>query len=83
MNRLVERVETHPSLRHRANLITALAGMLTSHAARSHLLPIMKRWLTAPRPDPSPTMWALRDLGIADEIVAEYLLWGSGTPRTA
>ncbi len=76
INRLVDRVETHPSLRHRANLITALAGMLASHAARTQLLPIMKRWLTAPRPDPSPTMWALRDLDIADDIAAEYLLWG-------
>jgi hypothetical protein len=81
MNRLVERVETHPSLRHRANLITALVGMLASHAASSQLLPIMKRWLTAPRPDPSPTMWALRDLGIADEIAAEYLLWGIRHPE--
>jgi hypothetical protein len=76
LNRLVERVETHPALRHRVNLITALAGMLTSHTARSHLLPVMRRWLTAPRPDPSPTMWALRDLGIADEVAADYLFWG-------
>ena len=49
-NRLVERVETHPSLRHRTNHITALVGTLASHATHSHLLPIMKRWLTAPRP---------------------------------
>jgi hypothetical protein len=76
INRLVERVETHPSLRHRANLITAFAGTLASHIARTHLLPIMKRWLTAPRLDPSPTMWALRDLDIADDVAAEYLLWG-------
>jgi hypothetical protein len=80
-NRLVERVETHPSLRHRANLITALVGTLASHSARSHLLPIMKRWLTAPRPDPSPTMWALRDLDIADHVAAEYLLWGIRHPE--
>lgn len=80
MNRLVERVETHPSLRHRANLITALVGALASHAVRSHLLPIMKRWLTALRPDPSPTMWALRDLDIDDELAAEYLLWGIRHP---
>jgi hypothetical protein len=76
LNRLVERVETHPALRHRANLITALAAMLTSHTARSHLLPVMRRWLTAPRPDPSPTMWALRDLGISDDVAADYLFWG-------
>ncbi len=81
MNRLVERVETHPSLRHRANLITALVGTLASHAVRSQLLPIMKRWLTAPRPDPSPTMWALRDLDIDDDIAAEYLLWGLRHPE--
>jgi len=80
-NRLVERVETHPSLRHRANLITALVGTLASHAARSHLLPIMNRWLTAPRPDPSPTMWALRDLDIIDDVAAEYLLWGLRHPE--
>lgn len=80
-NRLVERVETHPSLRHRANLITALVGTLASHSARSHLLPIMKRWLTAPRPDPSPTMWALRDLDITDDVAAEYLLWGIRHPE--
>jgi hypothetical protein len=80
-NRLVERVETHPSLSHRANLITALVGTLASHAARSHLLPIMKRWLTAPRPDPSPTMRALGDLGIADDVAAEYLLWGVRHPE--
>ncbi|MGS2619683.1 NACHT domain-containing protein [Micromonospora sp. LZ34] len=80
-NRLVERVDTHPSLRHRANLITALVGTLASHSARSHLLPIMKRWLTAPRPDPSPTMWALRDLDITDDVAAEYLLWGIRHPE--
>ncbi|SCL38829.1 NACHT domain-containing protein [Micromonospora rhizosphaerae] len=80
-NRLVERVETHPSLRHRANLITALVGTLASHSARSHLLPIMKRWLTAPRPNPSPTMWALRDLDIADDVAAECLLWGIRHPE--
>ena len=80
-NRLVERVESHPALRHRANLITALVGTLASHTARSHLLPIMKRWLTAPRPDPSPTMWALRDLDIDDDAAAEYLLWGIRHPE--
>ncbi|MER5707256.1 NACHT domain-containing protein [Streptomyces sp. NPDC002122] len=78
---LVERVETHPSLRHRANLITELTGMLVGQAARTQLLPIMKRWLTAPRPDPSPTMWALRDLDIADEVALEYLLWGIRHPE--
>ncbi|MCD7444767.1 NACHT domain-containing protein [Streptomyces lincolnensis] len=76
LNQLVERVETHPSLPHRANLIVALTGMLASHAARTHLLPVMKRWLTALRPAPSPTMWALRDLDIGDDMAAEYLLWG-------
>lgn len=81
INRLVERVETHPSLRHRANLITALTGALAGHAARTQLLPIMKRWLTAPRPDPSPTMWALRDLDIPDDVAAEYLLWGIRHPE--
>lgn len=81
MSRLVERVETHPALRHRANIITALAAMLASHTARSHLLPVMKRWLTAPRPDPSPAMWALGDLGIADEVAAEYLFWGLRHPE--
>jgi hypothetical protein len=81
VSRLVERVETHSSLSHRVNLIAALVGLLASHTARSQLLPIMKRWLTAPRPDPSPTMWALRDLGIADEIAAEYLLWGVRHPE--
>ena len=55
--------------------------MLASHTARSHLLPVMKRWLTAPRPDPSPAMWALRDLGIADEVAAEYLFWGLRHPE--
>ncbi|GII34160.1 NACHT domain-containing protein [Planotetraspora mira] len=79
-NRLVERIETHPSLRHRANLITALVGTLASHSARSHLLPIMKRWLTAPLPVFS-TMWELRDLDIADEVAAEYLLWGIRHPE--
>ena len=81
LNSLVERVETHPALRHRANLITALAAMLASHTVRSHLLPVMKRWLTAPRPDPSPAMWALRDLGIANEVAAEYLFWGLRHPE--
>ncbi|MBS3942007.1 MAG: NACHT domain-containing protein [Actinobacteria bacterium] len=81
LNRLVERIETHPSLRHRANLITAVVGTLGSHSARSHLLPIMKRWLTAPRPDPSPTMWALRDLGIPDHVATEHLLWGMRHPE--
>lgn len=81
INRLVERVETHPSLRHRANLIVALTGALASHATRTHLLPIMKRWLTAPRPDPSPTMWALRDLDIVEDVAAEYLLWGMRHPE--
>ena len=79
-DRLVERIETHPSLRHRANLITALVGTLASHSARSHLFPIIRRWLTAPRPDPSPTMWALRDLEIADDTAAEYLFWGIRHP---
>lgn len=45
---LVKRVEVHASLRHRANLITALTAMLASHTTRTRLLPIMKRWLTAP-----------------------------------
>jgi hypothetical protein len=73
-NALVERIETHPYARHRANLITALVGTLASPAASNHLLPIMKRWLTAPRPEPSPTMWALRDLPIADNDAAKYML---------
>ncbi|MER5985784.1 NACHT domain-containing protein [Streptomyces sp. NPDC001787] len=81
IQRLVERVETHPSLRHRANLITSLTGVLASHTARLQLLPVMKRWLTAPRPDPSPAMWALRDLGIADDLASEYLLWGIRHPE--
>ncbi|MFF4880209.1 NACHT domain-containing protein [Micromonospora sp. NPDC000668] len=80
-NRLVERVETHPSLRHRANLITALVGTLASHSACSHLLPIVKRWLTAPRPDPSPTMWGLRDLDVTDDVTAGYLFWGIRHPE--
>jgi hypothetical protein len=80
LKRLVERVETHPSLRHRAHLIAALTGTLANQAARSLLLPIMKRWLTAPRPDPSPTMWALRDLPLDDDIAAEFLLWGLRHP---
>ena len=41
----------------------------------------MKRWLTAPRPDPSPTIWALRDLDIADDAAAEYLFWGIRHPE--
>ncbi|WP_405542516.1 NACHT domain-containing protein [Streptomyces phaeochromogenes] len=81
INQLVERVEVHPSLRHRANLITALTGTLASHATRTHLLPVMKRWLTALRPDPSPTMWALRDLDIDDDSAAGYLLWGIRHPE--
>ncbi|MET7715339.1 NACHT domain-containing protein [Streptomyces sp. NPDC005407] len=81
INQLVERVEVHPSLRHRVNLITTLTGMLASHATRTHLLSVMKRWLTAPRPDPSPTMWALRDLDIDDDSAAEYLLWGIRHPE--
>jgi hypothetical protein len=81
LDRFVERVETHPALRHRANLITALAAMLTSHTVRNRLLPVMKGWLTAPRPDPSPTMWALRDLGISGEVAAQYLLWGLRHPE--
>ncbi|MBQ0890857.1 NACHT domain-containing protein [Streptomyces sp. RM72] len=81
INRLIERVETHPSLRHRANLVAALAGAVASHATRTHLLPVMKRWLTAPRPDPAPTMWALRDLDIPEDVAAEYLLWGMRHPE--
>lgn len=81
ISQLVERVESHPSLRHRAHLITALTGTLASPAARTYLLPIMKRWLTAPRPDPSPVMWALRDLDIDDDTAAEYLLWGIRHPE--
>ncbi|MGI5243248.1 NACHT domain-containing protein [Dactylosporangium sp. CA-139066] len=77
---LVERVENHPYARHRANLITALVATLASPTASSQLLPIMKRWLTAPRPDPSATMWALRDLPIADEEAAKHLLWGLRHP---
>jgi hypothetical protein len=78
---LVERAETHPALRHRANIITALAAMLAGHTARTHLLPVMKRWLTASRPDPSPAMWALRDLGIADDLAADCLFWGLRHPE--
>ncbi|GLY99835.1 hypothetical protein [Actinoplanes sp. NBRC 103695] len=80
-NDLVERVENHPYARHRANLITALVATLASPAASSQLLPIMKRWLTAPRPEPSATMWALRELPIADEEAAKHLLWGLRHPR--
>jgi hypothetical protein len=78
---LVERVETHPYAPHRANLITALVGILASPAASNHLLPIMKRWLTAPRPEPSQSMWALRDLPIADDDAATYLFWGLRHPN--
>ncbi|MGI5213344.1 NACHT domain-containing protein [Plantactinospora sp. CA-290183] len=80
INDLVERIETHPYARHRANLITALVGTLASPAASSHLLPIMKRWLTASHPEPSPIMWALRDLPIADNDAAKYLIWGVRHP---
>jgi energy-coupling factor transporter ATP-binding protein EcfA2 len=78
--RLVTRVETHPWMQHRANLITSLCGMLAGHAARLHLLPIMKEWLAALRPDPSPTMWALRDLDVTDDLAARSLLWGIRHP---
>ncbi|GAA0546405.1 hypothetical protein GCM10010172_30090 [Paractinoplanes ferrugineus] len=78
---LVERVENHPYARHRANLITALVATLASPAASTQLLHIMKRWLTAPRPEPWATMWALRDLPIADEDAAKYLLWGLRHPN--
>lgn len=81
VNRLVERIETHPSVRHRANLITALVGTLASNSGRSELLSIMKRWFTAPRPNPAPSMWALRDLAIADGVAAECLLWGIRHPE--
>lgn len=80
-NDLVDRVETHPYARHRANLIAALVGTLGSRAASSHLLPIMKRWLTAPRPEPWPTMWALRDLPIDTDDAVKYLLWGLRHPN--
>lgn len=80
MNSLIERVEQHPSTRHRANLITALVGTLASQSAHTRLLPTMKRWLNALRPDPSPTMWAFRDLDIADDVAAEHLLWGIRHP---
>lgn len=73
---LVQRVETHPSIRHRANLIAALVGTLGNTMARNELLPIMKRWFTAPRQDPSPILWTLRDLDINDEAAAGYLMWG-------
>lgn len=81
LERLIERVETHPSLRHRVNLITALVGTLANHTARTHLLPIMKRWLTATRPDPTATMWSLRNLAIDDGRAAEFLLWGLRHPE--
>jgi hypothetical protein len=80
INALVERVETHPYARHRANLITALVGTLASPAANSQLLPIMKRWLTAPLPEPSRTIWALCDLPITDHDAAKYLIWGLRHP---
>lgn len=78
---LAERVEKHPYAQHRANLITALVATLASPAASTQLLPVMKRWLTAPRPEPSATMWALRDLPIADDEAAKHLLWGLRHPR--
>ncbi|MFJ3780104.1 NACHT domain-containing protein [Streptomyces sp. NPDC090075] len=81
INELVHRVEIHPSLPHRVNLITALTGMLASHTARATLLPVIKRWLTASRPYPTPTMWALRDLDIGDDAAAAYLFWGLRHPH--
>ncbi|GIJ29495.1 hypothetical protein Vqi01_46570 [Micromonospora qiuiae] len=81
INDLVERIETHPYARHRANLITALVGTLASPTASSHLLPIMRRWLTASHSEPSPIMWALRDASIADnDAAARYLIWGLRHP---
>jgi hypothetical protein len=81
LNQLMERIETHPSVNHRANLVTALVGALANKAARNELLPVMKRWLTAIRPDPSPAMWALRDLDIADDVATKCLLWGMRHPE--
>jgi hypothetical protein len=81
LNRLIERVETHPSINHRANLVTALVGALANKAARNELLPVMKRWLTAIRPDPAPAVWALRDLNIADDVATKCLFWGIRHPE--
>ena len=81
IHRLVSRVETHPSLEHRANLITSLVGMAAGQPARSHLLQVFKRWLTAPRPHPAPAMWALRNLPINDDNAAHALLWGLRHPE--
>nr|WP_277605314.1 NACHT domain-containing protein [Glycomyces sp. L485] len=81
VGRLVNRVERHPSLRHRANLLTALTATLANQMVRGELLPVMKRWLTAPRPNPAPSMWALRDLAIPDNVAAERLFWGLRHPE--
>ena len=77
---LIDRVENHPLLRHRANLITALCSSLATHATQALLLPTFKRWMTAPRPDPSPTVWALRDTPIGDDRAAAHLLRGLRHP---
>lgn len=80
LRRLIERVETHPSLTHRAKLVAALVATLATPPARRLLAPVMKRWLTAVRPHPAPTMWALRDLDVPDEIALEHLRWGIRHP---
>ena len=80
LQRLVDRVENHPSLAHRAQLVAALVATLTTQPARRLLIPIMKRWLTAVRPRPAPAMWALRDLDVADEVAFEHLRWGIRNP---
>jgi hypothetical protein len=72
--RLVDQVETSPTVEHRVNVVAALVKACANPVMRRSLLPTFKRWLDATRPYPAPAVYALRDLDVPDESAAAILL---------
>ncbi|MFE6229460.1 NACHT domain-containing protein, partial [Streptomyces sp. NPDC057854] len=73
---IVNRVNEHADITHRATLITSLVSMTKHASLRPLLLTTFARWLNAAHPEPTSPLWMLRDPAVAETGVLPTLLWG-------
>ncbi|WP_418517002.1 NACHT domain-containing protein [Curtobacterium flaccumfaciens pv. flaccumfaciens] len=76
MSEIIERVDEHADTNHRATLIESLVAMTKHASLRPLLLGTFRRWLNSAHPEPTSTLWTLRDAAIAETGVLPALLWG-------
>jgi len=73
---ILERVDEHADMSHRASLVQSLVSMTKHASLRPRLLTTFKRWLNATHAEPSSPLWMLRQATVAETGILPALLWG-------